>query len=211
MALDHALQDIAEVGEGLDVVELRALDYGGDDRPGPGTAVGAGKQMVLPAERGRPHGPLAVLVSISIRPSSTNWVRLTRRGESVADGGRERALGGDAAELRLEPGLEGVEDRPARRGPRLAALVGVSAADRFLHPVELGDPRTRLGGDRRDGRLVHVVELAPRMGPAVRQHDIGVFALGGQAIEAGECIHLERALEGGEMVDWVLVAAVFPV
>ncbi len=169
-----------------------------------------------------------MLVSISIRPSSTKRVRLAQRarpageasgrgqrarpaGEGVADRGRQWALAGDAAELGFEPGLKPIEDRPARLEPRPAPLLGGPAADRFLHPVERGDPLQRLGGDRRSGRLVDLEELAPGMGAAVRQLEIVVFAFGGQPIEAGEGVDLERAPEAGEMVDRVLVAAVFGV
>ena len=50
----------------------------------------------------------------------------------------------------------------------------------------------RFGRDGRAGRLMHLVEFAPRMGPACRQLDI---AAGGQPLEAGIAVDLNDALE----------------
>ena len=57
MAVDHFLQHITEVGEGLDIVELCGLDEGVDGGPTGAAAVRASKQMVLAAERYLPFIP----------------------------------------------------------------------------------------------------------------------------------------------------------
>ena len=51
MALGHALQDVAEIGEGLDVVEFCGGDEGANGGPSLRPAIGAGEQMILAAQR----------------------------------------------------------------------------------------------------------------------------------------------------------------
>jgi hypothetical protein len=58
MAAGQTLDDVLEVGVGLDVVELRGRDEGRDDRPPVGAAVRSGKQVVLAAKRDRADRPL---------------------------------------------------------------------------------------------------------------------------------------------------------
>ena len=58
MAVGHALEHVGEVGVRLHVVELRGFNQRADRRPAPGTAVAAGEQMVLAAQRNRPDGAL---------------------------------------------------------------------------------------------------------------------------------------------------------
>src|SRR5262249_56520762 len=50
MALGHALEDVLEVGERLDVVELGGGDERANGGPAGGATVGSGEQMVLAAE-----------------------------------------------------------------------------------------------------------------------------------------------------------------
>src|SRR5712691_12207749 len=50
VAGDELLQNVAEVGKGLDLVELGGLDQRGDDRPAPGAAIGTGEESILAAE-----------------------------------------------------------------------------------------------------------------------------------------------------------------
>src|SRR5712691_9909187 len=45
---DELLQNVAEVGKGLELVELGGLDQRGDDRPAPGAAI--------TSDHGCPHG-----------------------------------------------------------------------------------------------------------------------------------------------------------
>jgi hypothetical protein len=46
MAVGHAPKNVAKVGIGLDVVELRGGEKRGDDCPSIGAAVGTGEQMM---------------------------------------------------------------------------------------------------------------------------------------------------------------------
>jgi len=51
----NAFKHIGELGQWIDIVQLRRLDQRGDDRPVSGATVGAGEQGVLAAERHRAH------------------------------------------------------------------------------------------------------------------------------------------------------------
>ena len=56
MAVGHALEDVFEIGERLDVIELCGGDERADGGPADAAAVRAGEQMVLAAERDGPDG-----------------------------------------------------------------------------------------------------------------------------------------------------------
>ena len=58
MSIGHALEDVLEVGEWLDVVELCRGDERADGGPAGATAVRPGEQMVLAPERDRPDRTL---------------------------------------------------------------------------------------------------------------------------------------------------------
>ena len=79
MAAGHALQQVLEVCEGLDVVELCGGDEGADRRPAGGAAVGSGEQVVLATERNGGMARSTVLVSNSMRPSSRKQPGLLQR------------------------------------------------------------------------------------------------------------------------------------
>jgi hypothetical protein len=64
------------------------------------------------------------------------------------------------------------------------------ASDRSLDRIKLGDPTSRLGGDRRGGRLVYILELASGVSPAGGQYDIAAF---GQPFEACITVDLQNA------------------
>ena len=67
VALGHALEDVAEIGEGLDVVEFCGGDKGADGSPSLSAAVGAGEQMVLVAQRDRSDQPAWLLTTSDVR------------------------------------------------------------------------------------------------------------------------------------------------
>src|SRR3954466_14432499 len=50
---DHPLEHIAQIGLRVEVVQLRRIDQTGQDRPGPGPAVTAGEECILPAKCNR--------------------------------------------------------------------------------------------------------------------------------------------------------------
>lgn len=56
MAVDDPGKDVAEIGEGLDIVELAGFDQRRDDGPMLGAAVRAGEERVLAVECDRTDG-----------------------------------------------------------------------------------------------------------------------------------------------------------
>src|SRR3954464_9758896 len=48
---DHPLEHIGQIGLRVEVVQLRRVDQARQDRPGPGSALTAGEERILPARR----------------------------------------------------------------------------------------------------------------------------------------------------------------
>src|SRR6185503_12227261 len=71
---------------------------------------------------------------------------------------------------------------------------GCLAADDRLNPIELGNAPQGLGRDGRAGRLMDLVELAPRMGPTGREPDVCA-----ELLEAGISVDLHHAFELDQM------------
>src|SRR3954468_24441859 len=55
---DHPLEHIGQIGLRVEVVQLRRVDQTCQDRPGPGPALTAGEECILPTKCNRAHGPL---------------------------------------------------------------------------------------------------------------------------------------------------------
>ena len=148
MTVGHALQDISEPGEGLDVVELRGGDEGTYGCPSDAATVRAGEQMVFAPERDGPDGALDRVVvefdAAVIEESGEGWPARER----ITNGLGERAGGGNAAKLHLEPGLHHLDERSGASVTNMPAHVCGAALDRSLDRIEFGDPPQGLGGDR---------------------------------------------------------------
>ena len=120
MAVDHALEHVAQIGVRLDVVQLGRLDQRAHGSPARATTIRASEQVVLlPSATGlmaRSTG----LVSSSTRPSSRKRRQRVPTTERIADGVGQRAAAG-TRQLRLEPSrsalTSGVDNdrRPASR------------------------------------------------------------------------------------------------
>jgi len=82
--------------------------------------------------------------------------------------------------------------------PHGAALVGGAAANVVLDPVQGGDARQRLAGDRRHAALCQLVERSTDMTPAEREPHLAPL---GQRLIAGVAVDLQDAAEAGEMRD----------
>src|SRR4051812_17589011 len=80
---------------------------------------------------------------------------------------------------------------------------GGLATDGSLDGIELCNPPQRFSCDRRGGRLVYLVELPPRMGPAGCEPDVGA-----EGLEAWIAVDLNRALETHQMSKRTLGLAV---
>ena len=85
----------------------------------------------------------------------------------------------------------------AAAAPALA-LLGGAAADLVLDPVEGGDARQRLAGDRRHAALGQLVKRPADMAPAESEPHRPFL---GQRLVAGVAVDLQDAAEAGEMRD----------
>src|SRR5258705_9988558 len=148
MSVGHALQDVLEPCEGLDVVELCGGDEGADDCPSDAAAVRPREEMVFASERDGPDGALDRVVvefdAAVIEESGEGWPARER----ITNGLGEGAGGGNAAKLHLEPKLHHLDERPGAGVTNMPTRICGAALDRSLNCVEFGDPPQGLGGDR---------------------------------------------------------------
>ena len=190
MACDNAFERIGQVGVRVHVVEPAGADQRGDDCPVLAAAIGAGEERVLPVQGDRADGALdgvGVDLEASVVEEAPETVPELQR---VPDRLGEARLARQAAELRLEPGPEGLDDGAGPGITRGAAGVGVLAADLRLDRVECSDALERLLGDRRRAGLGDLVELPPDVRPAVSERRRAVVAtrvckptIGGVAVD----------------------------
>lgn len=105
VSVDDAGDRLAQVGFGIDGVELAGLDERGDDGPVFGAAVRAGEQGVLSGQGdGGRIDRSTVLESISMVPSSMNRVRPLPSRQGVADDVGELALLADGVSFSRSQG-----------------------------------------------------------------------------------------------------------
>src|SRR6185312_4530738 len=99
------LEDVAEIGFGLDAVEPSGRDQGGDRRSARTTRIGSGEQPVLPPKG---DGPDRALDRIVVDFNGA-VIDVARQGgpalDDVMNGCGEIAASGDAPQCRLEPNL----------------------------------------------------------------------------------------------------------
>src|SRR3954453_21056036 len=111
MAVDHLLQNFPEIRVGLDIIELRGLDEGGDGGPTCPAAVGAGEEMVLPAERNGSDRSLDGIV-VELDPAVLEEpAKSVPAGERIADRLGEAAAGGEPRQLFCKPELQCLDER----------------------------------------------------------------------------------------------------
>ena len=164
MAAGHALEHVLEIGEGLDVVELGGGDEGADGRPALGAAVGSGEQVVLAAERDGPDRAfdgVGVELDAAVIEEAAKGVPAA---QGIADGIGEAAAGRDLGELlssqafiAATSGSDWIGACPAARRPSGRGWRSRSHRARRCAAAL----RPRQGA----GRLMHLIELAPRMRP----------------------------------------------
>ena len=107
--------------------------------------------------------------------------------------------------LLAQPRLERFDQRPAALLADRATLLGGTAADLVLDPVEGGDARQRLGWRSAPGRLGQLVEVPTHVAPAEGKPHV---ALLGQHLVAAVAVDLQDAVEAGEMRDRPLGLAI---
>ena len=86
VTVDHAFEDVAQIGEGFDVVHLGGFDQGADYGPALAAAVRTGEEMVFAAER---HGPDRAFYGIVVQVDAAVGEEQAQRipaAQGVADG-----------------------------------------------------------------------------------------------------------------------------
>src|SRR5690349_5885110 len=98
MPCDDLGEDVAQVGGGLDTVELGGLGQGCDGGSVFGAAIGSGEEMILSAKG---NGPDRALDGVGVHLDPAVGEEEGQAGppaEAVADGSGQRALAGDEGE-----------------------------------------------------------------------------------------------------------------
>ena len=123
LVVRNAGEGIGEPRLRIDTVELVGLDEGIGDGRGAAAGERSYEEVILPAQGDGSHGTLGRIVVeledavVEVGPKSSH------AAERVADRDGQRRLAGDARQLRMQPGLEIVEDRLRLRLPDLDALI----------------------------------------------------------------------------------------
>ena len=196
ISLDHALEHVLQIGIGLHAVEFAGLDQRTQHGPAPAPAVAARKEMILPSESDRSNRALDG-IGVEFDAAVIQKARQSvPTGKRVADRFGELAAPRYTGQLRLEPIVQGLDDRPRKRPPFGEATRGRLTAHARLYGVEFAHPAQRLDGDRRVRGLRHVIELASRMAPACGENDVPFLR---QRLEAGIAVDMQHALEAFEM------------
>src|SRR5215208_5483652 len=107
--------------------------------------------------------------------------------------------------------MQGLDKRLAALLPDRSPLLSRAAADLGLDRVELPDPAQGLFRQRRAGGLMDLVKASPAMRPAESEPDLTRRPVLQQALEAGIAVHLQHALELGQVGGRVLALAVLGV
>jgi di/tricarboxylate transporter len=143
---DHALEHVGQPGQRLDPVQLRARHQARRDRPVMRPAIAAGEQGIAAPKSDRPDRALD-RVGVQLEPAV---LEEQHQPLPVAQGIAER-LGQagarrDPLQLRAQPAVQRLHQRPAALLPDRTACLGRMAADLGLDPVQLPDPAQRLLG-----------------------------------------------------------------
>ena len=123
--------------------------------------------------------------------------------QAVADGFGDDGFARDARELLFEPGFESQHERLALFLAHGTALVGRSAADRFLDHIERGDAFEDFARDRCRTALGDIEELSSQVCPAEGERDgfaeifcVGNVLVGGVAASAPSMNECRAKQEG---------------
>ena len=183
MAASNSFEGRLEIGEGLDVVDLRGLDEGCDAAPGAAALVMAGEQCIFPVQGNWPDQILdtvAIDLDTAVVEEGLQTVPVTMDvGKLLAEAG----LGGDPAALLLQPLSEGGDQRRGAGLPCREPLPGRRSADIGLDPVEVGDPAQAFGGDLGAVSIEHLLQFPPCVRPAMGHAD-RIATLAGRARQA---------------------------
>lgn len=210
MAVRDGGQCFAQVGVGIDGVQLAGFNERGHARPGASALIVTCEQRILTIEG---YGSDGVFDRVGVHFDAAicqEDLQPVPVAVDVAELLAEAGLGGDAAALMGQPETE-VGDQ--RGGLRLACgktFFGRTTSDAGFDLVDLGDAAQAFGGNLGAVLLIDVVQLAPGMRPAIGElQRRATHALWfGQCVIAGISVNLQDAVEAGQNVH--RMAAVAP-
>ena len=154
MAVGDLGQDVDEVGLGIDVDELAALDERGDGRAQVSAPLSEPAKSAFLRVSAIGRMERSTMFGIDLDPPVfEEAAKAVPARQRVADRLGEPGLLADQEELAAQPRLEGIEERLGFFHPDVAARVGILAADLGLDAVEFGDARERFGTGLRVRRL----------------------------------------------------------
>src|SRR3954471_24182411 len=198
---DHPLEHIHQIGLWVEVVQLRRVDQTGQDRPGPGSALTAGEECILPAKCNRPHGPFN-RVRVHLDPTV-----LQEHGETgpvaehILDRLNQARPARKLSQCSHQPRLQSLQDRLRLGLPDGTPLGGAAPPDPRLNRINLAQGGDDVAREWSVGGLVDGDELATGMGQTECELDLGMTA--GQPLVAPVPVDLENACEalnlGGEI------------
>lgn len=196
MSVGHALKHVDEIGVRFDAIEFGRFHRRANDRPSFAAAIASREQVILATES---HGADCAFDQIGLEFDAA-VVQKARQffptRERVADRFGQRAAAGYARQLCFELRAQTVDDRSGERPPFGETMGGRLAAHARFNKIEFADPTQRFRRHGRAGSFGDFVELAPRMGPTGREHDVPI---GGQSLKACIAVDVQHALEALQM------------
>ena len=200
----HA-EEVAQVGPGLDAVELAAGEERDEDRVDARALVAAHEEPVFPAK----DVATQMLLGHVVVEREATVVEESRQRDALVAGVteclRDRRVVEDEGGLLVAPGEEGVDEGPRLLSTGLLALLARRRGDRAFDSIQPADQRERvLGPDR--VRAERLVEVSPSVGPAPDLDHVAVFV---EVIVDRVGIGDEMALVAGEQaIDGLAVVPV---
>ena len=161
--VDDPAQRHGQVSLRIDAVELAGSKQRSATRPGPGAVVIAGEEGVFSGERNRTD---EILDRVGVHLDAA-VIEEARQAvpplEGVTDVSRQLGGAGQAPELRIEPGVQGLDDRGRELAARLQTALRRLAAHHGLDPVQRGDALDDLPADGRVRGARELHDAAPPM------------------------------------------------
>ncbi len=148
MSFCHVVDDVGEIGFGIEAVELGGFEHGVDDGGALTAGFGAEEQIVFTGDGDAAQGAFGGVVVDADAAVGGVKGQIFPAAERIVDGLGEIGLGGEAPALFLKIALELGQQRAGLFLAGRGAAFGVLAIDVGLDGVEFADPAQRLLSDR---------------------------------------------------------------
>ena len=160
------VEDVAEIREGLDVIQFAGFDQGiNGRRPLPASIV-THEEEILSTDGDATEGPLDRIIVHRQRPLITIAEQGLPALQGIPYGFGNGTFGRHLRQDRQKPGAEGLQQGLALLRTDLGPMFRGVVFDRGLDRVELTDPQQGLLGYRAWCGFIHIVKMASHVGPA---------------------------------------------